>query len=112
MKSLLLEWDHSDHTPPQSMWEEAGLPSCSLPAASLRQGLIPPLQDAADRQPGHSSAPGLFLQSLRPRRDITDLSLLGQVTPSCWQLPGPQCHSHREQPTRFQSRGKHPHRAS
>ena len=26
MKSLLLEWDHSDHTPPQSTWEEAGLP--------------------------------------------------------------------------------------
>lgn len=112
VKSLLLEWDHSDHTPPQSTWEEAGLPSCSLPATSLRQGLIPPLQDAADRQPGHSSAPGLFLQSLRPRRDITDLCLLSQVTPSCWQLPGPQCHSHREQPTGFQSRGKHPHRAS
>ena len=84
VKSLLLAWDHSDHTPPQSTWEEAELPSRSLPAASLCQGLTPPLQDAADHQPGHSSVPGLFLQSLRPRRDITDLSLLGQVTPSCW----------------------------
>ena len=112
VKCLLLAWDHSDHTPPQSTWEEVELPSCSLPAAASCQGLTRPLQDAADHQPGRSSAPGLFLQSLRPCRDITDLSLLGQVTPSCWQLPGPQCLSHREQPAGLQSRGKHPPGAS
>lgn len=112
VKSLLLAWDHSDHTLPQSTCEEGELPSSSLLVASLCQGLTPPLQDAADYQPGRSSAPGLFLQSLRPRRDITDLSLPGQVTPSSWQLPVPQRHSHREPPAGLQSRGKHPHGAS